>query len=63
MKLADKLIKVDDTFEVTRFDNGFKVEVGGRDKAENWSRAKIVVSHPEDVVALFDEYQQMEKDD
>lgn len=63
MKLADKLTKVDDTFEVTRFDNGYKVEVSGRDSNENWVRAKIVVSHQEDVVALFDEYQQMEKDD
>ena len=30
-KLANKLAKVNDSFTVNRYDNGYMVEVGGRD--------------------------------
>lgn len=63
MKLSDKLVKVDDTFEVTQFDNGYKVEVRGEDNNEGWSTAQIIVFSSMEVKDLFDEYTSMEKRD
>ena len=63
MKLKEKLVKVDDTFTVTRYDNGYMVEVRGRNAEEDWASAKILVSLQTDVRDLFGEYCDMEMDD
>ena len=59
MKISDKLVKVDDTFEVTRCDNGFTVEVRGETESGDWETAKIVCLLNEEVHNLFDEYHSM----
>ena len=59
MKLSDKLVKVDDTFEVTKYDNGYKVEVRGEDANEDWATAQIIVFSSMEVKDLFDEYTAM----
>jgi hypothetical protein len=41
---------------MTRYDNGFMVEVGGRDKKEDWVTSKIVCNSLEEVIALLKEY-------
>ena len=61
MKLSDKLAKVDDTFEVTQYDNGFKVEVRGENANGDWATAQILVGDHCSVIELFDEYCTMEK--
>lgn len=61
MKLSDILAKVDDTFEVTQYDNGFKVEVRGENHKEDWYTANILVGDHGAVKELFDEYCDMEK--
>jgi hypothetical protein len=61
MKISDKLAKVDDTFQVTQYDNGFKVEVRGEDPNEDWSTANILVADHGTVKDLFDEYCDMVK--
>jgi len=43
-KISDKLTKVDDNFTVNMFDNGFMIEVGGRNSDDDWSRVKLTVS-------------------
>ena len=43
-KISDKLAKVDDNFTVNMFDNGFMIEVGGRNSDDDWSRVKLTVS-------------------
>jgi hypothetical protein len=58
-KLA-KLAKVNDSFTINRYDNGWMVEVGGRDKKEDWKTAKIMCNTEDDLVALIKEYNQME---
>lgn len=61
MKLSDKLAKVDDTFTVTRYDNGFMVEVRGEDANEDWATVQIITELQSDVVFMFGEYCDMEK--
>ena len=56
MKLIDKITKVDETFEVTRHDNGFVIEVRGEDSEGEWETAKIVVKEQEEVHELLTEY-------
>lgn len=51
MKIGDKLVKAGDSLTINRYDNGFMVEVTGRDANENWETARIVVS---DIVAAND---------
>ena len=43
-KISDKLAKVDDNFTVNMFDNGFMIEVGGRNSDDDWSRVKLTVT-------------------
>ena len=63
MKLSDKLVKVSDTFEVTQYDNGFRVEVRGENTEGNWRTAQILVGDHGAVKELFDEYCNMELTD
>jgi hypothetical protein len=40
----DKLKKVEDNFVINMYDNGYMVEVSGRDSEDDWARAKIIFS-------------------
>lgn len=55
MSITDKLKKVDDNFTVNMYDNGFMVEIGGQDEADDWTRAKVVVNSVEELVELIKE--------
>ena len=44
MKLADKLSKVDEDITIKQLDNGFVVEVAGRDNDDEWSTARLCVT-------------------
>ena len=61
-KLSDKLIKVNDNFTVHMYDNGFMVEVGGRNKKTDYVGARILCSTLEEVQALVAEACTMERD-
>ena len=60
MKLSDKLGKVNEDFTVTKYDNGYKVSVGGEDHSENWADANILCDELAEVVELVDEWSSME---
>jgi hypothetical protein len=60
-KLA-KLAKVNDSFTVNRYDNGWMVEVGGRNKKEDWATAKIMCTTEDELVDLIKEYNSMDLD-
>lgn len=55
MKVSDKLAKVDESFTVSMYDNGFMVEVSGRDSDDEWASAKILCSTFEQVVETIKE--------
>lgn len=61
-KISDKLTKVNENFTVNRYDNGFMVEAGGRNKKGDYVNAKIVASTVEEVLALVKEALEMELD-
>ena len=54
-KIADKLTKVDDNFTVNMYDNGFMIEVGGRNSDDDWARTKLTVSTVDELVELIKE--------
>ena len=60
-KLA-KLAKVNESITVNRYDNGFIVEVSGRDDESDWKTAKVLCSTEEDMIAVVKEWNAMELD-
>ena len=62
MTKLNKLAKVNESFTVNRYDNGWMLEVGGRDKKEEWKTAKIMCNTEEELIALIKEYNTMELD-
>ena len=55
MKLSDKLVKVSDNLNVYMYDNGFMVEVSGRDDNDDWKTAKIMCTSIEEVTEILKE--------
>lgn len=62
-KIGDKLTKVNESFTVNMYDNGFMFEIGGRDDDDEWKTAKIMVQSVDDLVALVQEATTMERND
>lgn len=63
MELKDKLVKVDEEFTVTRYDNGYLVVVSGRDSNDDWASAKIMSQDRAKVFDLFEEFVKMERNE
>ena len=62
-RVSDKLTKVNESFTVNRYDNGFMFEVSGRNKKGDYKTAKIMVSTVDELVALVRETTDLELDD
>ena len=62
MSKLTKLAKVNDSFSVNRYDNGWMVEVGGRDDDNDWKTAKVLCNTEEELIALIKEYNTMKLD-
>ena len=60
MSKLTKLARVNDSFSVNRYDNGWMVEIGGRNKKDDWVNAKILCNTEEELVALIKEYNTIE---
>mgnify|MGYP003339183406 len=50
---SDKLSKADESFTIYKYDNGYMVEVSGRDNNDDWSTAKILVTSLEEVFEII----------
>ena len=61
-KLVDKMVKVNETYSINMYDNGFMIEVSGRNKKGDYTTAKIMVSNVEDLLTLVREACEMERD-
>lgn len=59
--LSDKLTKVDEAVHIYMYDNGYMIEVAGRDSNDDWSTAKLMCASIEDVIALLKEASNMER--
>jgi hypothetical protein len=61
-KISDKLSKVNESFTVNMYDNGYMIEISGRKSDEDWGTAKIMVNTIEELVELIKEASEMERD-
>jgi hypothetical protein len=61
-KVSDKLAKVNESFSINMYDNGFMLEVSGRDADNEYKTAKIMVATGEQLIALIAEVVEMERD-
>lgn len=57
VKIADKLIKVNDNFSVYRYDNGYGIEISGRgyNDDDDWTTVKLVCNNVDDLIVLIKE--------
>ena len=62
MAKLSKLSKVNESITLNRYDNGFMVEVGGRDNENDWKTAKILCNTEEEMMAVVREWNTMEID-
>jgi hypothetical protein len=62
-KKLSKLEKVNESFTINRYDNGFMVEVGGRDKENDWKTAKVMCNTESDLIEVIKEALAMPLDD
>ena len=59
-KKLNKLSKVNENISINRYDNGWMVEVGGRDDENDWKTAKILCNTEEEMLAVVQEWNSME---
>jgi hypothetical protein len=62
-KISDKLAKVNESFTINMYDNGYMVDVGGRNSDDDWVSAKIIVSDEESLIAVVREAINMTRQD
>jgi hypothetical protein len=62
MAKLTKLSKVSESITVNRYDNGWMVEIGGRNKKDEWASSKTLCNTEEELIALIKEYNSMDLD-
>jgi hypothetical protein len=62
MAKLNKLSKVNENISINRYDNGFMVEVGGRDDENDWKTAKVLCNTEEEMIAVIKEWNSMDLD-
>jgi len=63
MAKLTKLAKVSDSLTVYRYDNGFMIEVSGRDiNKDDWKTVKILCNSNEELSSVIAEYNNKELD-
>ena len=62
MAKLTKLAKVNESISINRYDNGYIVEVGGRDDESEWKTAKILCNSEQDMLDVVQEWTTMELD-
>lgn len=63
MKIADKLRKVNDTYTISMYDNGYVFEISGKNASDDWKSVKIVVNSVKELLQLVEEACSLERDD
>ena len=62
-KKLSKLSKVNENISINRYDNGWMVEVGGRDEENDWKTSKILCNTEEEMLAVVKEWNSMDLGD
>ena len=61
-KISDKLTRINDSFTITMYDNGFLIEASGKCDDDDWRTAKIMVPDTERLIELVREAVTMPRD-
>jgi hypothetical protein len=62
-KIADKLSKVNDSFTVNMYDNGYMLEISGRNSDGDYKSVKIMCSSIAQLHSVIDEATALERDE
>ena len=62
MAKLNKLAKVNENISINRYDNGWMIEVGGRDKESDWKTCKIMCGTEAELFEVIKETLSMEMD-
>jgi len=62
MAKLNKLSKVNEAFTINRYDNGFMIEVSGRDHENDWKTCKVMCSTEAELIEVIKEALSMELD-
>ena len=62
-KIGDKLAKVGDSFTVNIYDNGYMLEISGRDADGEWKNAKVLVQNRAQLNDLITEISELPRDE
>lgn len=62
MAKLSKLSKVNEAITLNRYDNGWMVEVGGRDHNQDWKTSKVMCNTEEELLEVVKEWNSMELD-
>lgn len=62
MSKLSKLSKANESFTINRYDNGFMIEVSGRDEENDWKTAKIMCATRAELFDVINEALDMELD-
>ena len=57
-----RLKKVSDSFTINRYDNGWMVEISGKNSDDDWSTVKFVCNTEDDLIKLIAAYNKLELD-
>lgn len=60
--VSEKLSKVSDAFTVNMYDNGFMVEISGRNKKEDWVTSKTICNTLDDLITVIKSITDMERE-
>jgi hypothetical protein len=62
MAKLKKLAKVNESITINRYDNGWMVEVGGRDDDNEWKNCKILCNTEDEMLSVVKEWNTMDLD-
>lgn len=60
--IGNKLNKVNDSFTVNMYDNGFMLEISGRDSKDDWKTSKVMCSSIDELFELIREVSTIERE-
>ena len=62
MSLSSKVIRVSEAIVINRYDNGWMLEIAGRNKKQDWITTKTICNTEQEVLELIKEYNALNLD-
>ena len=63
MANLSKLKKINESYTIYNYDNGFRFEASGRDKADEYKNDNLIINDEATLLEVIKEANAMEKDD